>query len=195
MTGALRSRRGTAALEFALGLPAMAICAVGSFELTYYVMADLRLSLATQTMVELVASQTRIDSMSDLCAGARMVMTPLASAPLSLAVASVTNSADHGVETDWQDLTCGGAAPIAAPAAAGAVMVPNVGDSVILVEARYSYTSPLSLVLPANRSLSRSATMRPYANQTVIGPQAALAPPWRAASAAHAAIPAQGATT
>ncbi len=188
MIGLFGSRRGTAALEFALVLPAMIICAIGSFEVTYYVMANLRLSAATQAMAELVASQTEINSMSDLCAGVRMIMTPLKSSPLSLAVASVTNSQDSGVETDWQDVTCGGATPIAVPAAAAASLVPNAGDSVIVVQSRYSYTSPLSLILPANRSVSQTAFARPYANQTVIGPQASLAPPSQAAWTARGLI-------
>lgn len=173
----LGSRRGTAALEFAVALPALIVCAIGSFEVTYYVMANLKLSAATQAMAELVASQAQIDSMSDLCTGVRTMMTPLKSASLSLAVASVTNGEDGSVVTDWQDVTCGGAVSIAAPSSMAASLVPNAKDSVIVVESRYSYTSPLSLVLPANRSISQTAFARPYANQTVIGPQAMLLSP------------------
>ena len=159
-----QDRRGSAALELAIVLPLLLVMLVGGISVTQVIRARMAAANAADTMAELIAAQTSVTgtSMSDLCAGAQLVMAPYATAGLQLSVASVTNNAQTGkVDVDWQDTSCGGGSQIAAPATDAASLVPNPGDSAIVVQATYAYTNPLTLVLPAEFTFTQLAFDRP----------------------------------
>jgi len=157
-------RRGSAALELAIVLPLLLVMLVGAISVSQVIRARMAVANAAETMAELVAAQTSVTStsMGDLCAGAQLVMAPYATAGLKISVASVTNNARTGaVGVDWQDTSCGGGSPIAAPATDAASLVPNPGDSAIVVQASYTYANPLTLVLPAQFAFTQLAFDRP----------------------------------
>jgi len=163
--------RGTALIEFALVLPIMITLFLGVFEVTRVVAASMRLANAATTMANLVAQQTSVSntssSMTDFCNGSGLAMTPLASASLKVAVASVTNKSSGGVTQDWSDVTCGSATAISNPTTLASTLVPNVNDSVIIAQATYAYTSPISYVLASSFTLTQTAYQRPYNVTTV----------------------------
>jgi hypothetical protein len=119
-------------------------------------------------MAELVAAQGTVTSaeIADYCAGADAEMTPYASAPLQIGIASVTNTGGAAA-TDWSDTSCGSAAAITNPTTLAAALVPNAGDSTIVVRASYVFHNPLNLVLPATFDLSVTAFARPRANAAI----------------------------
>ena len=159
-----QDRRGSAALELAIVLPLLLVMLVGGISVTQVVRARMAVANAAETMAELVATQTSVTgtSMSDLCTGAQLVLAPYTTAGLKISVASVTNNAQTGtVGVDWQDTSCGGGSQIAAPATAAASLVPNPGDSAIVVQATYTYANPLNLVLPGQYTFTQLAFDRP----------------------------------
>ena len=157
-------RRGSAALELAIVLPLLLVMLVGAISVTQVIRARMAMENAAETMAGLVAEQTSVNSarMSDLCTGAQLVMAPYSTAGLKISVASVTNNAQTGkLGVDWQDTSCGGGSPIAAPTTDAASLVPNPGDSAIVVQATYTYANPLVLVLPAQFAFTELAFDRP----------------------------------
>ena len=93
---------------------------------------------------------------------------PVASTPawmevdraLKAAVASVTKGTSS-TAVDWNDTVCGSATAIASAATLAPTLMPNVGDSVIIVKTSYDYTSPISYVLAASYTLTATAYARP----------------------------------
>ncbi|HXP30742.1 MAG TPA: TadE/TadG family type IV pilus assembly protein [Stellaceae bacterium] len=162
------SQSGAVAVEFALVFPILLTLYFGSFEVTRVVNANTRVANTAQTVADLVAQQTAVSNAmtSNYCTGGQLVMMPFASSPLSATIASVTHYA-AGISVDWQDTTCGSATSISNATTLASSVVPNVGDSVIIVKANYSYTSPISYVLSASFTLSQTAFSRPLKSSQV----------------------------
>jgi Flp pilus assembly protein TadG len=166
------SRRGAALVEFALILPVMVFLFFGTFEATRLVRAVMKVGNATQTYANLVAADfsgtLALADLSNDCAGARLVLTPYAGAPFSAAIASVTNNSGTRSQ-DWHDIThCGsGVSSISGTSLAPSNLTPNNGDSVIVVKAQYSYTSPITYLLPSSQTLTQTAFARPRNNSTL----------------------------
>jgi Flp pilus assembly protein TadG len=160
----IRNQGGTALIEFALILPIMITLFFGVFEVTRYVAADMRLANAAQVMADMVAQQTTVGdtstSMTDFCNGSKDAMYPLSGSSLKVAVSSVTHGSSSTAQ-DWSDVTCGSATAISNPTTLAASLVPNVNDSVIIVQATYAYTSPISYVLRSSYTLTQTAYARP----------------------------------
>ncbi len=167
----IRNQRGTALIEFALLLPIMTTLFLGVFEVTRVVDADMRLANAAQVMADMVAQQSTAvsdtsTSMTDFCNGSKDAMYPLSGSSLKVAVSSVTHGSSSTAQ-DWSDVTCGSATAISNPTTLAASLVPNVNDSVIIVQATYAYTSPISYVLQASYTLTQTAFARPRNVTTV----------------------------
>ncbi len=165
---AARDRAGAVAIEFALIVPLLLTLCLGLFEASEAVRADMKVRSAAQTLAQLVASQASINAstMSSFCAAAQLVMAPYATAPLQTAVASVSNTGGTAA-IDWQDTTCGGGTVPGNAVTLATSMVPNAGDSVIVVQATYTYTGPVVYVLPGTIDMSQIAYARPRSNTTV----------------------------
>jgi Flp pilus assembly protein TadG len=161
-----RDRRGVAALELAIVMPVLLIILVGSAEAERVVRLQMDLSQAATTMAELAATQpaSAQQSIPDYCKGAQLMLSAFGGAPLSIAVASVTNTSGNGSPTvAWQDTSCGNASAIAAPGTMAATLVPSTGDSAIVAVATYTYTNPLAFLLPVKITLSETGYARPRA--------------------------------
>ncbi len=166
----IRNQGGTALIEFALILPIMTTLFLGVFEVTRVVDADMRLANAAQVMADLVAQQTNVgdtaSSMTNFCNGSKDSMYPLSGASLKVAVSSVTHGSSSTAQ-DWSDVTCNSATAISNPTGLAATLTPNVNDSVIIVQATYAYTSPISYVLKSSYTLTQTAFARPRNVTTV----------------------------
>lgn len=158
-----RDRRAAAAVEMALIAPALFTLSLGGFEVSHLVSAQARLASAAAAMAGLVAQQSSVDStaMSNFCSGAKLVMSGFATGSLQITVASVTRDSTGSVAVDWQDTSCGGGAQIGNATSLAAPLIPNDGDSAILVQAKYNYASPVAFVLPAAFALSETSMQRP----------------------------------
>jgi Flp pilus assembly protein TadG len=166
--GRIANDDGTAAIEFALVLPLMIALFMGIFEVTRVVGAEMRLTAATQSIADMMAQQANIAlaESANFCNGAKMTLYPLPATSLKVAVASVTKGV-ASTTVDWNDIACGGATAISNAATLAPTLVPNVTDSVIIVQTSYSYTSPVSYVLSASYTLTATAYARPRNVATV----------------------------
>ena len=131
-------------------------------------------------------------SLGNFCVGARLMMTPFpaTSSAFTLAIASVTNYSGSGgtsvVVNDWEvDTACSGStAPHLGSAAAIALattpvnfdLVPTpgpvgstgiAGDSVIVVEVNYQYSSLIQYLAPSLGTITKFGFARPRANAVV----------------------------
>lgn len=168
----LRDRRGLMAVEFAIAVPVLVLLVIGCFEITYSLQAEARLRTAAFGLAGLVAAQESITTatMNDLCAGAKLMMTPLAGSGFSAGVVSVTRSGSTNAQ-DWGDTTCGTAAALPTdPVNAAASVLVSDGDTAIVVRASYAYTSPMQFFLTGTTTLIQTAFARPIANETVTHP-------------------------
>ncbi|MDE2228687.1 MAG: pilus assembly protein [Alphaproteobacteria bacterium] len=159
----IRHQDGAALVEFALILPIMITLFMGAFEVTRVVAADMRLANAAQSVADMIAQQSNITStmMTNFCNGGQLAMTPLSGTSLKVAVAEVTNTGSGRV-VDWNDTTCNTATTISGATTLATSLVPNTNDSVVIVQATYSYTSPFSYVLAKSYTLTQTAYQRPY---------------------------------
>jgi Flp pilus assembly protein TadG len=162
-------RSGVAAIEFALTLPLLLTLFLGQFEIVSAVRANLKVQSAAQTLANLITDQAVITAsqVADYCAGAQLVLAPLPTTSLQAAVASVTESA-QGTAVDWQDGSCGGAGALGNAVALAASTVSAVGDSAIVVQASYVYTSPVGFILPSPITMTQIALSRPRSNSTIV---------------------------
>ena len=182
-TTALASNRdGSAAIEFALVFPIMATLFMGSYEITSVLLADMKLTAAAQTAADLVAQTFyTLDATGNPVAlqqsdfngfvnATQQVITPLPATAgngtslLKLAFASVTYNTATPV-IDWHYET-GGATAISLAHVPNAQDLTKLGtastpESVIIVQAQYTYTSPTTYLLKTAFNLSESAFDRP----------------------------------
>lgn len=156
-----RCRRGVMAVEFALIMPFMMAALFGGFTATRLVRASMKSWNAAQSVADLVSQQTTVTStqIGDLCAGGRLTLAPF-TGTLVITVASVTYSAGGTRAVDWQDTTCGGA-QLSDALSLGTSYTPNLSDSVIIVQAKYTYAFPASYVLPSSVTFTRYTYSRP----------------------------------
>jgi Flp pilus assembly protein TadG len=173
----LGSDRGGAALvEFAIIAPLLVLLYIGTVESTSAVRAYLKLNAAAQAYADLIANQApnpgiTTTSLANYCAGAKLVLFPLDTSKLSIAAASLSNSGTPA--QDWHDtVSCGTAVSSIAgltldPCPGSSCLVPNSGDSAIIVKASYSYTSFLHYVLPLTQTFTQVASARPRQNAKI----------------------------
>ncbi len=158
-----RDRSAVAVVEFAIVMPLLLMLTLGTFEATRAVRAKMKADFAAQTYASMIAAQTSVDAaaLTNFCNGARMVMFPYTMTSLKAAVASVTNGT-----VDWTDTSCGSATAISSPASLTTVDNGG-GNSVIIVQTTYSYTSPVPYLMGANITLTQTAFARPRNVTTV----------------------------
>lgn len=163
-------QRGVAAVEFAIIGTVLLTATLGFCETVLIVRAQTLLSSAVANMADMVAAGSGSPLLTqlilrDYCKSAQLTMVPYATAGLSMAVASVTHaSGSGGTAADWE---YDGACPVTAPALGsnGATtpafsMVPSGGDSVIVIQAGYTYTPVVSTIV-SSITLTQTAFSRP----------------------------------
>ncbi len=175
-------RTGTAAVEFALLFPIMMTLFIGSYEVENVLLADLKLTAAAENAARSrgadhhcrwVIGQTGVLQTTDFTNFTNATADMLAPLPtgsgnslVKIAFASVTYSTGTPV-IDWH-IEENGATAIIAANIPNSKSLTNLGnasagslDSVIVVQVQYTYTSPISYVLNASYTLSKSAFNRP----------------------------------
>jgi len=189
----LRHNRGTAAIEFALVAPIMAIIMIGMYQGAQIERADMMLSNAAAAIADLVGQQVNgvtggtSGSLGNFCYAAKKMMTVFPTngtagnaGAFSVAIASVTNYTAGGVKIDWEsDGSCTVTATALGSAASSIVTSPTnliptagspYGDSVIVVHATYIYSSVIQYILPGLFTLTQDAFARPRGNAPISCP-------------------------
>lgn len=156
-------RSGLAAMEFAMIAPAMLAMYFGLAELTLGMMAERRASHATSVVADLVAQSTQVNAaqVTDIFTVGDAILKPLPATPLKMRISSVKADAAGSPKVVWSrgdGLTAlaVGATPSGFPSGLLAA-----GDSVIMAEATYTYTSPLQQVMPDPITFNRRFYLRP----------------------------------
>jgi Flp pilus assembly protein TadG len=162
-------RRGLAAIEFALAAPIAVLLYCGFAELTMAMMADRRAAHAASVVADLVSQSTQVSAtdVSDIFTSANAIMNPFPSAPLKLRVTSVVADANGIPRVAWSQgqgmgALTGGVAVSSFP--------PNLlvaGDSVIMADVQYAFTSPLQMTLPSPVTYSNTFYLKPRRSTSV----------------------------
>lgn len=163
-----RDQRGVAALEFALLAPVLVVALIGLLAVSQAVRAKMLLTSTASSMASMVAVQRAVTGSSlgtlrDFCNGAQLIMLPYAANSLSMAITSYTLQSDLTVHRDWEyDGACQASAGSLAGTgtALASPLLVEAGDSIIIVQASYSYTSSYTSIVP-NMTLSQTAYARP----------------------------------
>jgi Flp pilus assembly protein TadG len=168
------SRGGAALVEFALILPIMVIMFFGTFEVTNLIRTTEKVSDATQTYADLIATMSTTittSNLTDFCKGAQYVLSPFSTASFSASVASLSSSDGATWTQAWHDTShCGGSGgSFNGSTAGGSGITPTgVSDSVIVVQGTYTYLPPIVYLFPGSKTLSQTAYARPRVNDTPI---------------------------
>ncbi len=164
-------RRGVAAVEFALLAPMLVMGYFGVAELTEGLMASRKVSTVASTIGDLTAqaASTTPSQIADIFSVGQLVMQPFSTTgqTLTMRISSVTVDANSVPRVDWSQgqglppLVKGAAVTL--PSASGAPNTPFIasGQSVIMAEAHYQFTSPVAQYLPQTSDMHDTLYMSP----------------------------------
>lgn len=166
----LRSdQRGLAAVEFALIAPVMILLYCGLAELTMAMMAERRAAHAASVVADLVAQSSQVtgSQVTDIFSVAKAIMDPFAATTLKLRITSVTADVNAVPKVSWSQGS--GLSPLAVGATVTSVPANLLvaGDSVIMADVQYAFTSPLQITLPSPVSFSDTFFLKPRASPSV----------------------------
>ena len=154
--GSLRQdRRGVAAIEFAITVPVAFGLYLATVEVTNLARAKTKFGAVAGSMAALVAEQNPIGPgtmTADFCTGEGYAMAPFSAGTLQIQVDSVTNVG--GTITDAWTKKCGSVSNAANAVTLASSLVPNSGNSVIVVQTQYTYSAPISYLLPATATFT-----------------------------------------
>ena len=160
-----RDRRGVSAIEFALIAPVMLVIYFGLVELCQGYMANRRASHTASIVADLVAQadETSTKDLTSVFAIGKMIMRPFSSADLSIRVSSVTMDANGVARVDWsrgndKALTARVKNAPVSDLPAGLI---ERGESLILGETEFKYTSAFAQVVKQPIYFKRSYYLRP----------------------------------
>ena len=162
-------RTAAVAVEFAFILPVLVTLLFGTVEAANLTLAYMKVVGAAETVADLVSQQTTGTTWSatdidNFVQAGKLVLTPLPTNSFGVAIASVTFAAANGTPTlAWQRTR--NASPMTNPTALaagyGTAETNGTFDSVIIVLATYTYTSPIRYLLAGSFTLSQTAYLRP----------------------------------
>lgn len=162
-------QRGVAAIEFALIAPVAILLYCGFAELTMAMMAERRAAHTASVVADLVSQTPSVTTaaMTDIFNVGNSIIYPFPAAPLLLRVTSVTADAQGVARVTWSKghgmgALTGGAAIPSVPANLLAV-----GDSVIMADVQYAYTSPLKMTLPTALTFKDTFYLKPRRSASV----------------------------
>jgi Flp pilus assembly protein TadG len=163
-------QRGLAAIEFALLAPVMIALYCGVAELTMAMMAERRAAHAASVVADLVAQTNQIkgSEVRDIFTVGNQILAPFSTTGLKMRITSVVADSKGVAKVDWS-VTGGLAAMQTGTAVSG--FPPNLltaGDSVIMADVQYAYTSPLMLTLPKPITFNDTFYLRPRSSSSVI---------------------------
>ena len=163
-----RDRSGIAAVEFALIVPTIMVMFFATYEASMLIRAKMKFDNAATTIASLVSLQSPQATgtlTADFCTGAGYMMQPLTSSGLTVQVNSVTNYSGTAT-VDWT-ANCGTLTSPQSATTLASGLVPNSGDSVIVVQTKYTYNASIHMILSPSFTFSNVGYARPRNNGTV----------------------------
>ncbi|HZZ33939.1 MAG TPA: TadE/TadG family type IV pilus assembly protein [Phenylobacterium sp.] len=166
----LRSdQRGLAAVEFALIAPIMILLYTGIAEFTMAMMAERRAAHAASVVADLVAqsNQVSVSQVTDIFAVANAIMSPFSTSTLKLRITSVTADVNGIPKVSWSQGNGLGALTTGATVSVFPPTLLVAGDSVIMADVQYAFSSPLRMNLPNPVNFSDTFYLKPRASTSV----------------------------
>ncbi len=159
-------RRGTSAVEFALIAPLMLFMYAGVTELTQAHMAQKRVSHVASVIADLAAQEAALTQamVDDIFAAGEHILLPFEREPLTQRLTSIERRANGTTVVLWSRSSGAGALRSTADIPLPRDVLGN-GETIIVAEASYAFTSPLGAVLPNGLTLNAIYYLRP--RQTV----------------------------
>lgn len=164
----LRDRRGIAAVEFALIAPILVLLYCGLAELTMAMMADRRVAHTASVIADLVAQTPQVanSDLTDIFTVGGAILNPFPAAPLKMRITSVVADVNAVPKVAWSDGQGMAALPVNSTANVPANLL-AAGDSVVMAEVQYAYTSPLQIVLPNALNFTSTYYLKPRRSPSV----------------------------
>ncbi len=163
-----KDSRGVAAIEFALIAPVMILLYCGVAELGQALVADAKTSHVASAVGDLVAQTDTVSTndLSDIFSIGTTIMSPFPTATLQMRVTSVTANAAGKPLVDWSR-GYGGYTALAANSAVTVPMALAAGDSLIMTQSQYQYTSVIRYILPHALTYNAAFYLRPRRSDKV----------------------------
>ncbi len=170
LRGFVRDQRGLAAVEFALIAPAMILLYCGLVEVCQAIMAERKTDYVAAAMGDLVTQTDTITAagVTDIFSIGATVLAPFPSPSLQMRLTHITADNQGVPKVTWSK-----ARGLSAMTVGQAVSLPmplSAGDSMVMSESRYQYTSVLRYVLPSALNFSKTYYMRPRRSDNVTCP-------------------------
>ena len=162
-------RRGVSAVEFALIAPALIACYFGLAEMCGALMAERKTSHIASAIGDLVAQGTTMtpSGMTDIWTVANTLMAPMPATSLNLRVTSIIADANDKTTIAWSKFQGSWSGVYATPNATVPSGIVAANGSVILSEAAYTYTSPVSDFIPVPMSFYEKFYLAPRQSASV----------------------------
>jgi Flp pilus assembly protein TadG len=165
-----RSRRGLAAVEFAILLPLMLMLYLGSFEISQAVSLQRQVALTASTVANIVTQYASISQSNDIPDILQASVTVLTPHPVSSAVVTVScitiDKSGNGTVAWSQSLNGSPRKVGQAVALPAGLAVPNT--SVVLGETSYAYAPLMDLLHMGTLNLYSSVFMLPRSSSGMI---------------------------
>lgn len=165
---AAASRRGVAAVEFAMILPAMLAIYFGIVEVAQGVMVDRKVTQLNRSLADLTAQSATVTTtdISSIFDASLSVMTPYAPASSRMMIASVVVNAAGVAKVCWSDQRNSTALAVGSTVTLPAdLLIPN--SSVIMAKASYDFVPLIGYLLTGTIRIGDTAIyMRPRAGKT-----------------------------
>jgi Flp pilus assembly protein TadG len=170
-----RDQRGVSAVEFAFIAPVLILIYFSVAELSQAMLAERKVAHAASAVGDLVAqvgtiTSTGQNSLADVYAAATSVIAPFPTATLQLRVTSVATDANY--PNDNATVAWSNGQNMSALAKGSTVTLPanllTASQTVIMAEAKYTYTSPLSYLFKTPIVFDQTFYLRPRMTQSVV---------------------------
>ncbi len=162
-------RRGVSAVEFALIAPALIACYFGLAEMCGALMAERKTSHIASAIGDLVAQGTTMNTagITDIWTVGATLMAPMPASSLNMRISSITADANDKTSITWTKSLAAWSGAHATPNPTVPAGIVAANGSVILSEATYTYTSPVSDFIPVPMSFYEEFYLAPRQSTSV----------------------------
>ena len=167
---ARRDQRGAAAVEFALIAPVMVFIYFGLVETCEAILAERKANHVASAVGDLVAQASSLSSsdVSDIFSIGGSILSPFSTSALQMRVSSLSPNGSGALAVTW---SCGsGMSKLAVGTTKTIPIAVSSGDSIILSEVSYQFTSPLRYAIPNALTYSETYYLRPRQVQLIPDP-------------------------
>ena len=163
----LKDLRGAAAAEFAFVAPVMLLMYFGMAEMTQGMMASRRAHHVASTIGDLVTQSPSMNqaSLDDVFLIGDAIIKPFPTGTLSMRITSFKADAGNTPQVVWSK-TKGSYAPLTGQGTLPAGLL-TAGESVVVAESKYTYTSPIQATLPEPITFQASYYLKPRKSKEV----------------------------